>query len=43
VCPDQQEHYEHNDKRYRQPNKMFGILEFTHVHPSQSVSHPPSL
>jgi hypothetical protein len=39
VRPDQQKYQEHNRKRDRQPDKMSGVFEFAHLHPSQTACH----
>ena len=33
VRPDQQQYRSHQNKRYRQPDEVFGVFEFAHVHP----------
>jgi hypothetical protein len=40
VRSQQQKYGEPNYKRSRQPDKMFGIFEFAHMHPSGSICHP---
>ena len=35
MCAHQQKYREHNNTDYRQPDKMFGVFKFAHMHPNQ--------